>query len=301
MNRQMFSWISHLVKNRPGHTTTHPSSKIGLSVIERYQCGRSQNNRLIFTAKDKSELRSQIKRELNIDPFVIDQLPDSRLELAKIHHNEKLAKNPVSQDHILINSPTGMVQLNTQQIQLYPDIIPSVGFMPIASKISQINHNAIVVVENLAIMQLCNQLALPNLCQNAFWMYRGDNKSGAKAEACYDLLTRFGQDKEVIVFSDMDPKGLEIALTIPYANYWLGPEIDAWTHCLQSRHASRSGYDVQTKAMTYLLKRSDASSLSKPINDLVLLMHTEHSSYRQEHMYAHNIPLSLFPLFGKEE
>ena len=296
MNRKMFSWISHLVKNNPGQTTTHPSSEIGLSVIERYQCGRSHNNKLIFTTKDKSELRSQIKHEINIDPFITDQLPDSRLELAKFHDNEKLAKNPVSQDHILINCPTGSLQLNNQNIQLHPDIIPNVGFMPIASSISQINHNAIVVVENLAIMQLCNQLALPPLCKNALWVYRGDNKSGAKAEACYDLLTRFGQDKEVIVFSDMDPKGLEIALTLPYASYWLGPETDSWTRCLQSPHASRSGYDLQTRAMKYLLNRSDAGSLSKPINDLVLLMRTEHSSYRQEHMLAHNIPLALFPI-----
>ncbi len=292
----MFSWISHLVKNRPGHTTTHPSSKIGLSVIERYQCGRSQNNRLIFTAKNKSELRSQIKRELNIDPFVIDQLPDSRLELAKIHHNEKLAKNPVSQDHILINSPTGIVQLNNQQIQLYPDIIPSVGFMPIASKISQINHNAIVVVENLAIMQLCKQLALPAICQNALWVYRGDNKSGAKAEACFDLLTRFGADKTVIVFSDMDPKGLEIALTMPHANYWLGPESSQWSSCLQSKPASRSGYDIQIKAMKYLLKQRDKETLSIAIKTLILQMQTEQSSYRQEHMVAHNIALSLFSI-----
>jgi hypothetical protein len=294
MNRKLFSWISQLVKNSPGQTTIRSSSKIGLSVIEHYGYGRSQNNRLIFTAKDKNALRLQIKRELNIDPFDTEQLPDSRVDIAEFHDNEKLAKNPVSQDHILVNCPTGVVQLNNQKIHLHSDIIASVGFMPIASAINQINHDILVVVENLAIMQLCRHMTLPALCQNALWLYRGDHKSGAKAEACYDLLNRFGQDKEVIVFSDMDPKGLEIALTIPHANYWLGPETDTWIDCLKSRHASRTGYDIQTKAMKYLLDRSDADSLSKPINDLILLMRTEHSSYKQEHLYAHNIPLSLF-------
>lgn len=296
MNRIMFNWISHLVKNKPGQTTTRRSSEIGLSVIDHYQCGRSQSNRLIFTAKDKSELRSQIKRELNIDPFITDHLPDSRLEVAKIHHNEKLAKNPVSQDHILINCPSGIIQLNNQQIQLYPNVIPSVGFMPIASKISRINHDAIVVVENLAIMQLCNQLALPAICQNALWVYRGDNKSGAKAEACYDLLTRFGQDKAVVIFSDMDPKGLEIALTMPHANYWLGPESNEWSSCLQSKQASRSGYDIQLKAMKYLLKQREKETISISIRELILQMQTAQSSYRQEHMIAHNISLALFPI-----
>ncbi|RLA19987.1 MAG: hypothetical protein DRQ62_11170, partial [Gammaproteobacteria bacterium] len=268
----------------------------GLSVIEHYGYGRSQNNRLIFTAKDKNAIRLQIKRELNIDPFDTEQLPDSRVDIAEFHDNEKLAKNPVSQDHILVNCPTGTVQLNNQKIHLHSDIIPGVGFMPIASSINQISHDALVVVENLAIMQLCSQFTLPALCQNALWLYRGDHKSGAKAEACYDLLNRFGQDKEVIVFSDMDPKGLEIALTIPHAKYWLGPEMTQWTRCLQSDYASRSGYDIQSKAMGYLLKLKEKRNLSITITDLISQMQREQSSYRQEHMFAHHVTLSLFTL-----
>ncbi len=296
MNRKLFSWISQLIRNNPGQTTSRSPSEIGLSVIDRYGYGRSQNNRLVFTVKDKNALRLQIKHELNIDPFDTEQLPDSRVDIAKIHNNEKLAKNPVSQDHILVNCPTGVVQLNNQQIQLHSDIIPSAGFMPLNSKIEQISHKAIVVVENLAIMQLCNQLTLPDLCQKALWIYRGDYKSGAKTEACYDLLSRFGQDKEVIVFSDMDPKGLEIALTMPHAGYWLGPPHTEWETCLQSKHASRSGYDIQIKAMKYLLKLQDKGVLSQPINELVQHMQLEQSSYRQEHMIVHNVFLSLFSI-----
>jgi hypothetical protein len=298
MNRKLFSWISLLVKNSPGQTTIRSSSKIGLSVIDRYGYGRSQNNKLIFTAKDKNALRLQIKRELNIDPFDTEQLPDRRVDIAEFHDDEKLAKKPVSQDHILVNCPTGIIQLNHQKIHLHSDSIASVGFMPIASAINQINHDTLVVVENLAIMQLCNQLALPGLCQNALWLYRGDHKSGAKAEACYDLLTRFGQDKEVIVFSDMDPKGLEIALTMPHAKYWLGPEMAQWSTCLQSDYASRSGYDIQSKAMGYLLKQRNKGILSTEIVELILQMRKEQSSYRQEHMFAHQVTLSLFALLN---
>ncbi len=301
MNRKLFSWISQLVKNSPGQTTIRSSSKIGLSVIESYGYGRSQNNKLIFTAKDKNALRLQIKNELNIDPFDTEQLPDSRIDIAEFHDDEKLAKNPVSQDHILVNCPAGIVQLNHQQIRLHLDMIPSMGFMPIASAINQINHDTLVVVENLAIMQLCNQLTLPRLCQNALWLYRGDYKSGTKAEACYDLLNRFGQDKEVIVFSDMDPKGLEIALTMPYAKYWLGPDITQWSTCLQSKYASRSGYDIQSKAMGYLLKLKEKGILSTEIVELILQMQKEQSSYRQEHMFAHQVPLSLVALLNNAQ
>jgi hypothetical protein len=74
-------------------------------VIDRYQSGCIQNNKLIFTAEEKTSLRRKIIQEFNVDPFETDQLPVSRLEVAKHHHNEKLAKNPVSHDHILLNCP----------------------------------------------------------------------------------------------------------------------------------------------------------------------------------------------------
>ena len=296
MNRKIFKWISDLVRNNPDQTTTRPRSEIGHSVLEYYQCGRIQNNKLIFNAQDKRSLRSQIKTELGIDPFETHKLPDTRIEVAEFHDNEKLAKSPVSHDHVLVNSPTGILQINGQKIQLQPEFIPAAGMMCLSSGIAQIDHASIVVVENLSIMELCRSFTLPSLIQKALWVYRGDNKSGAKVDACHDLLNRYGKDKDVIVFSDMDPKGLEISLTIPYAKFWLGPKSMEWDHCLQSRFSSRSGYDEQGEAMKYLLKCLDSKNISQEIKELILRISSQRSSYRQEHMYAHNIPLTLFSL-----
>ena len=259
MSHRVFKWVSDLIKTKPDQTTIRAMSVIGYSVIERYQNGRIQNDKLLFTAQDKFQLRSKLKSEFGLDPFFTTQLPDDRLDIAKLHHNEKIARLPPSHDHILINSPNGILQLNKQQIELQAEQLPSAGMMCLSSGIAQIDHESIVVVENLPIMQLCNTFILPPLCQKALWIYRGDHKNGAKVNACHDLLNRFGQDRDVIVFSDMDPKGLEIALTIPNANYWLGPETEIWIDCLRSRQASHSGYDIQSKAMQYLLKRSAGS------------------------------------------
>lgn len=289
----MFRCIHHILKS---NANSYSVSEVRRAVINRYGCGREQNNKLIFSEKDKSSIRRQVKAELNIDPFYTDQLPSNRLAIAKIHPNEKLAKNPVSHDHILINCPNGIVQLNNQPIQLYPESVANAGLMVISSSIKQINHPAIVVVENLAIMQLCCQLKLPGLCQNALWIYRGDSKTGAKVEACYDFLRHFGKDKQVIVFSDMDPKGLEIALTLPHPNYWLGPVKEQWTSCLQSKTANKQGYDLQSESMKYLLNKDNHGELAEPIHDLILQMQAERSSYRQEHMIAHQIDLALFEI-----
>ena len=58
--------------------------------------------------------------------------------------------------------------------------------------------------------------------------------------------------------------------------------------------ASRSGFSIQTKAMKYLLRQKEKRKLSSLFENLILKMQIEQSSYRQEHMIAHNIPLSLF-------
>jgi hypothetical protein len=156
MNNKTFEWISGLVRSSPSQITIRANSAIGRSVIERYQSGHIKNNQLIFTTQDKTSLRQQIIQELDFDPFHTSQLPASRIEVAKHHHNEKLAKNPVSYDHILLNCPNNILRLNNQTIQLQTGCIPNAGMMCLSSGITRIDHDAIVVVENLAIMQLCS-------------------------------------------------------------------------------------------------------------------------------------------------
>ena len=290
----MYQWISNLVNSKRGMATVRARSAEAAVVMERYQCGRTQGDKLVFSAIDKENLRNQIKKELNIDPCSVHKLPADRIETAKHHDNEKLANKAVSHDHVLINSPSGVLHLNNNTIDLQSAQIPSAGIMSLGSKISQIDHTAIVVVENLAIMQLCGSFKLPLLCHDALWIYRGDHKSGSRVDACYDLIKRLGNNKDLIVFSDMDPKGIEIALSIANANYWLGPEMSEWENCLASQYASRSGYDLQGVEMKYLLKQKHTQP--EPIKILIEQMANYRSSYRQEHMFSHNIPLSLHKL-----
>lgn len=296
MNRKMFNWIRDLVTKQPDQTTTRPSSAIGHSVIQRYHCGYVRNDRLLFSAQDKLTLRQRVKEDLGIDPYITRQLPDDRLEMARFHNNEKLAGNPVSHDFLLVNSPSAMLRLNKQQIPIKSIRVPSAGLFCLSSGIESVEHQAIVVVENLPMMAVCNKLILPPLAQQALWVYRGDHKTGSKTNVSRDFILRFGDYKKIIVFSDMDPKGLEIALTMPFANYWLGPEETAWSSCLQSRYANRSGFDLQHRAMTYLQRKSDQQALSESLKKLLANLQTERSSYRQEHMYGHKVALDIFPL-----
>ena len=110
-------------------------------------------------------------------------------------------------------------------------------------------------------MPSCAEFIIPASLRDALWIYRGDSETGARADACNDLLNRHSAGKTVIIFSDMDPEGLKIALTTPTATYWLGPIQTMWSPCLKSKHASRSGFDKQGDAMKYL-SRIDRVGLS---------------------------------------
>ncbi|MBS4053101.1 MAG: hypothetical protein KGZ69_18135 [Methylomonas sp.] len=299
MDREMYQWISVLVRNKPAQTTKRKIVPVGQRVMSRYSCGYVSNNCLIFSADDKRRLRQQIIAELGLDPFTTEQLPADRLEMAQYHANEKLAGKPASHDQLLLNSVDGMLRINNVEIPLHPQSIASAGLLCLSSGIETIQHRTIVVIENLAIMPLCHSWQIPCIDPQALWVYRGDYKSGAKARACRDFVDRFGADKTVIVFSDMDPKGLEIALTMPHADYWMGPEQAVWRTCLQSRLANREGFDRQNSALIYLERLSVERSLSMALTELITVMKAERSSFRQEHMLSRKVELALFAVTAR--
>jgi len=296
MDGKMYQWISALVRDKPDQATSRPLSQLGQQVQAHYGCGHISKNRLNFSAEDKRRLRQLALDEVGLDPFLVERLPENRLQMAHYHANEKLAAKPASADHLLLNSADGMLRINGVQIPLQPESILSAGLLCLNSSIETVEHKTLVVIENLAIMQLCHTWPLPLMDQQALWVYRGDHKSGATAHACRDFVERFGADKTVIVFSDMDPMGLQIALTMPHADYWLGPEQMAWRSCLQSKLANREGFDVQDGALAYLQQLSDQLTLTRVLHELLLCFRQERSSYRQEHMYSQRVGLALFSL-----
>lgn len=296
VDRKLYQWISQLVRDKPNQDSKRPLSQIGRQVQAHYACGYISGKLLVFSAEDKRRLRQQIKDELGLDPFVTEQLPATRLAMARYHADEKLAAKPASDDQLLLNSADGILRINNAQIQLHPQILASAGLQCLSSGIDSVQHQTIVVVENLAVMPLCHRWLLPLADRQALWVYRGDYKSGAKANTCLEFVQRFGTDKTVIVFSDMDPKGLEIALTTPYAKFWLGPNAGDWRSLLASRQASRSGFDNQTEAMTYLLGLVDSNSLSAAFKQLIAVLCEQRSSFRQEHAYSLNAALALIAI-----
>lgn len=299
MDRKMYKWISGLVTDKPDQSSSRPISQLGQQVQSEYQCGYISNKHLIFSVEDKHRLRQQIITELNVDPFTTQQLPTSRLEMAKFHANEKLASKSAGHDHLLLNCADGILRINNIQIPLHSQSVASAGLLCLNSSLRSIEHQTIVVIENLSIMSLCHRWQLPQEIQQALWVYRGDYKSGASVQVCHDFLEHFGADKTIVVFSDMDPKGLEIALSLPFAKFWIGPTTHSWRSLLNNHVANRTGFDTQTKAMNYLLQQLASTELSAAFVNLITVIREERSSFRQEHLYSHNVGLELIPIYAE--
>jgi hypothetical protein len=296
VDRKLYQWLSQLVRDKPDQASSRSLTDMGLQVQARFGCGYIRHNRLMFSAEDKRRLRRHLLDEIGLDPFLTEHLPESRLEMAQYHANEKLANRPASEDRLLLNSADGVLRLNGNEINLHPESLSSAGLMCLSSSIRSIEHQIIVVVENLAIMPLCHTWQISCIDRQALWIYRGDHKTGAQTKACRDFIERFGLNKTVIVFSDMDPKGLEIAVTLPFAKFWLGPSQSAWRQVLSSKYASQAGYDTQSQAIGYLLGLPDSNSLSAPFRHLISVLCDTRSSFRQEHAYSHGVPLELIPI-----
>lgn len=292
----MYQWISALVRDKPDQDSKRRTSPLSQEVMTRYGCGYVSKNNAIFSAEHKRRLRQQVIDELGLDPYMIEQLPDDRLEMAKYHHNEKLAAKTAGNDHLLLNSADGVLRINGLEMQLYPESISSAGLMCLNSGIRSVEHDTVVIVENLAIMSLCHDWQIPAIDNHSLWVYRGDYKTGATAGTCCDFIKRFGDGKTVVVFSDMDPKGLEIALTFPFAKFWLGPCEASRRQLLNTRYANPDGYDEQSAAVSYLLRQSDSNLLSEPFKDLISVIRDQRSSFRQEQTYSHGVPLELVPI-----
>jgi hypothetical protein len=71
MDRNMYQWISQLIRDKPEQATSRSISGRGREVQAHYGCGYVSGNRLIFSAEDKRRLRQRVKDELGLDPFTM--------------------------------------------------------------------------------------------------------------------------------------------------------------------------------------------------------------------------------------
>jgi len=305
MNKQLYNFTQKLLqKNRQGGRIKKSASLKKLH--DEYHFGQFDLNKeyLTFNLANILALCEEVKSStLGID-IRNDSYPakEDRLTTAENNRNEKGNSYAVSKDFVLINSLT---ELNINQNSHVISPLASLGTFIKADEINSVEHSAIVLVENLAVMANLNLMNLPtlsslNLSQNidlsqALWLYRGDIKKQQTTNTSYQFFRRFKAQVPLICFSDLDPKGIEIALTSD-ADYWLTLENTA--EVAMSLSGSEQEWHKQDLSITFLLKQKDKDSVKTDnswqhvFNQLL----TYRKTLKQEHMLQHNLALTLLKL-----
>jgi len=301
MNKSLYKFSQDIIKRyRPGERIKN--SILAKKLHDDYHFGQMDlaNKQLTFSLTDVLNLSEETRRTLGVD-IRDDPYPDKadRLSTAEKSRNEKGHSYAVNKDFILINSLSNL-KLNQSIYELSP--LTSLGNYVKADEIQSVEHSAIVLVENLAVMANLSEINLSSIKNDidltqALWLYRGDIKAQQTTSTSYLFFRRFKDYIPLICFSDLDPKGIEIALT-SHADYWLtlqnSNEVD------MPLLGSEQEWYKQGASISFLHTQSNDKEIItrkdacwKNIFETLL---THRKTLKQEHMLKHKLSLSLIPI-----
>ena len=296
MEKTTYKNIRNLIlKNRNGGKVTEKT--IYIQYLRReYNFGTISGKDVIFTEDDIAILIEEVKkikilgRSLHL---LLDDYPDEkgRLDNALEFRNEKKNSYPVTKDYVLINS-INTLKINSEEtvMNLFPSM--SLGLNINANNISSIEHDCIIFVENLEIMGVISELKIPPKLKDALWLYRGDIKKANQTGKAYEFFRSLKNTKhQLIYFGDIDPKGIEIALTSG-AEYWLTAKDPSILD--MELEGAEIKWSMQGKAQTYL---NNTEKVPEKCYQIFESMKLKRKTIQQEHLYKHKIDLDIYPLF----
>lgn len=302
MNKSFYNSTQKLLQNnRQGGRIKN--SALATKLYEEYHFGQFDLNKewLSFSLDSILALCDEVKKSaLDLD-IRHDLYPskESRINTAKKYRNEKDNSYPVSKNFILINS-LSLLKINQKIHELSP--LTSLGIYIKADDIHSIEHKNIVFVENLAVMASLSTLNLDSLSEeliDALWVYRGDFKKQQNIGTAYEFFRRFNSHQR-ICFSDVDPKGIEIALT-SHADYWLSvTNIDDYIKTVKSLEGTEKEWFEQNDSIKFLekkLAKQDDQFGKKPSWEPIFTTSAKmQKTLKQEHIIKHKLALTLFRL-----
>ncbi|MEG3753601.1 DUF7281 domain-containing protein [Psychromonas arctica] len=259
-------------------------------IVEVHRLGKIEYDQWVYTDIDRREILALVKSQLNVD-LLYDDFPydTSRIERASTFNEEKTRTLSVSHEFVLVNS-LNTLKLNQQTIAL--NEFQSLGLYINATSVDSIEHDYIVLVENLSVMANLSLVKLNAECaflKDALWLYRGDIKAQQTTAMAYQFFRRFKGTHQLVCFADFDPKGLEIVLTSD-ADYSLMPTLNDIKDF--TAEGSDIDYFKQTDSRNYINKKlSDSAEVG--IEPFYILMSEKRKTIKQEHMLAKAMALSL--------
>ena len=286
MNKALYQFCQSKFK-------TQTSGRLKLSALlsrlhSEYSFGEIISGYLYFSEHDRMALIERVRFENGVH-LLREAYPErqSRSQIAEKQRNEKMGSYAVSQDFILVNC-LQTLRINHQKTEISP--LTSLGLYIKADQIISVEHPQIIFVENLEIMANLSSLDIPDHLQSALWIYRGDIKKQQSTSTAYQFFRRFQHTHQLICFSDLDPKGIEIAITSG-AHYWLTAEDTSIVDI--ELQGDEYEWFKQTKTIKYLQAKSD---LPEKCQVAFIDMCLNRKTLKQEHILKHHIKLGVYSL-----
>ncbi|MCY4046405.1 MAG: hypothetical protein OXE99_15185 [Cellvibrionales bacterium] len=162
-----------------------------------------KQNKITLTAKDIRRLRDTVINQMGYDPL-FDEPSGSRTGVSKQTKHEKTFGESPFASHLLIatGNPSG-IRLKSTQIPC-----PANVFIGIDENDLQLQDiSQVILIENGDTFTRWHELALPDVNQNALFVYRGHGTNQTRVKNLLNLLSK---TTEKIGFLDPDPEGIKL-------------------------------------------------------------------------------------------
>lgn len=287
-NKRRYEFFAAQLKSYSGRVKVNKSCQW---MVDVHRIGCIETGYWCFTEKDRVTIIELVK-QLHECHLLEHSFPEkkSRSENALLENNEKRHAIAVTDDFVLVNSLQS-IQMNQQTIDC--SLLASLGLYIDSKQIDTIEHNVIVLVENLAVMANLQHLVFSDnatYLKNALWVYRGDIKAQQNTHRAYQFFRQFITTHQLICFADFDPKGLDIAISSG-ATQLLAPSVDDFKAF--NVKGPEQDYYNQITSVNSLINRANLSS------DCLLLLQAMKNfkkTIKQEHILSHQIPLQVFDI-----
>lgn len=210
--------------------------KVWLELQRQFECGQVRGDYLYFSASEREALRRQCRRLWGFDP-IEDRIDGDRHAAAALGAlDEKIARQRPDEGFVLLKGalPSGL-----------PVLSPGLSLRVPLTALDLPAIEQLLLVENLDSFDAIEQYALPAELAGSLILYRGH---GGLARGARQLLGALPTSCRIIAFTDYDPAGLQIALTLPQLDALLLPQL---TPALLEK-GSREHFQRQHAAIQYL-------------------------------------------------
>jgi hypothetical protein len=263
--------------------------KLLLAVNSKLKSGLQQNFDLhhngkgfVFNQASKQCFREQIEQQhpnLNMR----QGLPKGLDRIGVVAHvqDDKLAEVKPNDNFVLATAYNGKHSAFGHEIHFPQGVSLR---LPLTS-IDNSRLKALIVVENLDIFDNWHLANIPPELQDAVVLYRGHD---CIAKGVKTLLESLGDDIEVMMCPDLDPKGLENCFTTPRVNNILAPSImDIQTEL--SQHSQVQKFIDQQNSVSYL-KRQECGAWHSLISQII----KNNFAIMQQAIFTLKLPLVVY-------